>query len=143
MSARPINWSHSLHYRSPSEKLAAMVSISEITKDIATVLLYVLCPCIWIYRRRRARRGQVRLRRKEVEEYEFNSNNDPQVWDDSQVCGVPTRLSSAEPRYELDDGYRGSGIAERNEWRSVKAAVNPKPVSTHMSQTFGLWRFEG
>jgi hypothetical protein len=87
---------------------------------LLSTLLCILCPCLYFARRRQSRRAD-EARRHEIEESGFNPNDEP-------TLPAPA-VNDLELVIADDSGYQGWQAAERNEWRSVKAAVVPKPVS--------------
>lgn len=78
---------------------------------IVAVALLVLAALFW-WRRRKQRKDAEELRRKEVEEYGFNPNNDPTL---PAVSGVSSNGDDPSEMREADGaGYRGWGTTSTN-----------------------------
>ena len=88
---------------------------------VAVALIALLA--LWFWRRRKQRKDAEELRRKEVEEYGFNPNNDPTLPAIGMV-GSAGADGSAQMREE-SAGYRG--------WGSTAQASSGRKASTTMS----------
>jgi hypothetical protein len=80
----------------------------------------ILVGLIYLWRRRKARKDAEELRRKEVEEYGYNPNNDPTL---PAVGGA--RDGAFEMREEGSSGYRG--------WGTTAVASSGRKASTTQS----------
>lgn len=104
----------------PAAKIAVAVVV-----PIAVVALLVLAG-LFFWRKRKQRKDAEELRRKEVEEYGFNPNNDPTL----PAAGVASSNGDepGEMRETDGAGYRG--------WGTTPAA--PKPSTTLSSGNGGI-----
>ncbi|KAL8641034.1 MAG: hypothetical protein Q9228_002106 [Teloschistes exilis] len=90
----------------PGGRIAVAVVV-----PIVAVALLVLAALFW-WRRRKQRKDAEELRRKEVEEYGFNPNNDPTL---PAVSGVSSNGDDPSEMREADGaGYRGWGTTSTN-----------------------------
>ncbi|KAL8668840.1 MAG: hypothetical protein Q9168_006546 [Polycauliona sp. 1 TL-2023] len=93
---------------------------------IAAVALIVLAALFW-WRRRKQRKDAEELRRKEVEEYGFNPNNDPTL---PAVAGASSNGDDPSEMREADgSGYRG--------WGTTTTATTTRKPSTTLSSGAG------
>ena len=77
---------------------------------VAAVALIVLA-ALFLWRRRKQRKDAEELRRKEVEEYGFNPNNDPTL---PVIGGAHSPGETSEMRETDGAGYRGWGTTSSN-----------------------------
>ncbi|KAL9041231.1 MAG: hypothetical protein Q9180_001418 [Flavoplaca navasiana] len=95
---------------------------------IVAVALIVLAALFW-WRRRKQRKDAEELRRKEVEEYGFNPNNDPTL---PAVAGASNSGDDPTEMREADgSGYRGWGT-------TTTATTTRKPSTTLSSGNGGI-----
>lgn len=95
---------------------------------IVAVALIVLAALFW-WRRRKQRKDAEELRRKEVEEYGFNPNNDPTL---PAVAGASNNGDDPAEMREADgSGYRGWGT-------TTTATTTRKPSTTLSSGNGGI-----
>ncbi|KAL8845797.1 MAG: hypothetical protein Q9221_009066 [Calogaya cf. arnoldii] len=93
---------------------------------IVAVALIVLAALFW-WRRRKQRKDAEELRRKEVEEYGFNPNNDPTL---PAVAGASSNGDDPSEMREADGaGYRG--------WGTTTTATTARKPSTTLSSGNG------
>jgi hypothetical protein len=85
----------------------------------------ILVALLFLWRRRKARKDGEELRRKEVEEYGYNPNNDPTL---PAVGG--TRDGAFEMREDGSSGYRG--------WGTTAVASSGRKASTTQSGPIGM-----
>jgi len=87
---------------------------------IVAVALIVLAG-LWFWRKRKARKDAEELRRKEVEEYGYNPNNDPTL----PAVGAAGSDGPFEMREDGSAGYRG--------WGTTAVASSGRKASTTLS----------
>jgi len=109
---------------SPGSKIAVAVVV-----PVVAVALIVLALLFW-WRKRKQRKDAEELRRKEVEEYGFNPNNDPTL---PVVAGAST-LGDDPPEVRETDGagYRG--------WGTTSTARKPSTTLSSGNGAIGVAR---
>ncbi|KFY51602.1 hypothetical protein V496_08809 [Pseudogymnoascus sp. VKM F-4515 (FW-2607)] len=97
---------------------AGRTAVAVVVPIVAVALLALLA--LWFWRRRKQRKDAEELRRKEVEEYGYNPNNDPTL----PAIGMVGGAGSADngPREE-ESGYRGWGTTSNNMSSGRKAST--------------------
>jgi hypothetical protein len=96
------------------------VAIAVVVPIVAVALLVLAGLFLW--RKRKARKDAEELRRKEVEEYGYNPNNDPTL---PAVAGSAGHDGAFEMREDGSSGYRG--------WGTTAVASSGQKASTTLS----------
>jgi len=96
------------------------VAVAVVVPIVAVALLVLLGLYLW--RKRKARKDAEELRRKEVEEYGYNPNNDPTL---PAVAGSAGHDGAYEMREDGSSGYRG--------WGTTAVASSGRKGSTTLS----------
>ena len=100
---------------SPDPKTIAVATVVPI---VVVVLLVVAG--IWFWRKRKDRRNAAEMRRKEMEEYGFNPNNDPTL-----PAGASSNGDEPSTMREQDGGYRGWGTTSTQRQPSTTMSSQP------------------
>ena len=105
---------------SPGGKIAVAVVVPVVA--VALIVLAVL----FLWRKRKQRKDAEELRRKEVEEYGFNPNNDPTL---PVVGGASSNGDEPSEMRETDGaGYRGWGNTSTNRKQSTTLSGGNGPI---------------
>ncbi len=96
------------------------IAVAVVVPIVAVALL--LLAGLYFWRKRKQRKDAEELRRKEVEEYGYNPNNDPTL---PAVGGVGSPDGPYEMREEGSSGYRG--------WGTTAVASSGRKASTTLS----------
>lgn len=87
---------------------------------MAVALIALLA--LWFWRRRKQRKDAEELRRKEVEEYGYNPNNDPTLPAIGMVGGAASTDNGAH--HEEESGYRGWGTTTNTSGRKASTTMS-------------------
>lgn len=87
---------------------------------MAVALIALLA--LWFWRRRKQRKDAEELRRKEVEEYGYNPNNDPTLPAIGMVGGTSSNDNGAHR--EEESGYRGWGTTTNTSGRKASTTMS-------------------
>ena len=112
----------SLSQQSTSSKglsTAGTIAVAVVVPIVAVALLVLFG--LWLWRRRKQRKDAEDLRRKEVEDYGYNPNNDPTL----PAVGAASADGPFEMREEGSAGYRG--------WGTTAVASSGRKASTTLS----------
>ncbi|KFY27782.1 hypothetical protein V493_03309, partial [Pseudogymnoascus sp. VKM F-4281 (FW-2241)] len=100
---------------------AGRTAVAVVVPIVAVALIALLA--LWFWRRRKQRKDAEELRRKEVEEYGYNPNNDPTLPAIGMVGGAGSNDNG--PLREEESGYRG--------WGTTTNMSSGRKASTTMS----------
>ncbi|OBT69805.1 hypothetical protein VE03_00700 [Pseudogymnoascus sp. 23342-1-I1] len=98
---------------------AGRTAVAVVVPIVAVALIALLA--LWFWRRRKQRKDAEELRRKEVEEYGYNPNNDPTLPAIGMVGGAGSTDNG--PLREEESGYRGWGTTSNNMSSGRKAST--------------------
>lgn len=98
---------------------------------VAAVALIVFA-ALFLWRRRKSRKDAEELRRKEVEEYGYNPNNDPTL---PAIGMTNSNEKSPEMLAQDEAGYRGWGATSNTRNPSTKLSSNNGPIGVARSDS--------
>ncbi|MCJ1275293.1 hypothetical protein MMC21_003094 [Puttea exsequens] len=104
------------------------IAVAVVVPVVAVALIVLAALFLW--RRRKQRKDAEELRRKEVEEYGFNPNNDPTL---PVVAGASTNGDESEMRETDGAGYRGWGTTSTARKPSTTLSSGNGPIGVARS----------
>ncbi|ELR08663.1 hypothetical protein VC83_03856 [Pseudogymnoascus destructans] len=99
---------------------AGRTAVAVVVPIVAVALIALLA--LWFWRRRKQRKDAEELRRKEVEEYGYNPNNDPTLPAIGMVGGAGSTDNGAHR--EEESGYRGWGTTTNTSGRKASTTMS-------------------